>query len=143
MTKQIMLPLLNEVTDLNSCVDYYHLLHLPLLYLINDDDFGNGDPSYYYHEGLLLIKTNNRDDGIEHMEQSFARTAKWMKEGKCGLTQQEFEEECERGKKFRLQQIGLRDKMQKDPESNAKVTAELERRKTANIEILRSYGLSI
>jgi hypothetical protein len=139
-TKKVMLPLLNAVTNLDLCIEYFYQFMQPILRLYDEEEFGK---RYIESEGLLLIKTNNRDDGIERMEKSFARTAQFMKEGKIGGTFNDFKKECERIRQSRIKQISIRDKLLDDPEWSTKVTTELKRRKELNTKMLRSYGLDI
>ena len=139
-TKRVMLPIIDEAVDINSCIEYYYKVNSSFMNLYDVDKIIDGS---CHTEGLLLIKANYRDDGIERMEQELATLAQSIKEGRCGYGQKEFENECEHHNNFRLRQIAIRDKMLDDPELNAKVMAELERRKAKNIKIFKSYGLEI
>jgi hypothetical protein len=82
-TKQFMLPILNNVTTLNSCIEYFYDFKQPLLSLYENyfgKEYGSDDDS----EGRLLIKSNYRDDGLNRMEQNFAETKYLIEEGKSG-----------------------------------------------------------
>lgn len=143
VTKQIMLPFFDKIVDIDACIRYYYTFDPSRLNFMYDvEEFAN-NPTPYCSESFLLIKTNYRDDGIKRMEHAIARTANLIKEGKCGYSQKDFENECEKRNNFRLQQIAIRDKLLDDPKLNAKVMAMLEQSKTANIEKLKSYGLNI
>ena len=142
-TKQYMLPMLNKVTSLEACVEHFYTFHSPMLNISGKTDFDKEYRGNDYNEGLLLIKTNNRDDGVERTERMLAEIARLMQEGRMGGTQKDFEEMCEIARNGRVLQIAIRDKIFNDPALCAKVSAELERRKTANLEILRSYGLDL
>lgn len=59
-TRKIMLPMLNSVTDLEACIEYFEKFQLPM-HLYNDGSYGSKNSSSYYNEGYLYIKTNNQD----------------------------------------------------------------------------------
>lgn len=140
--RHFMLPILNRVTNLESCIEYFRTFNSQLLN-IYDSDFENENPTHYCYEGLLLIKTHNHDDGAERMKRTIERTAELMKRKMIGLTQTDFEKECELLNKVRLEQLTIRNKLFDDPKLYNKVLGELECRKKANTEILRSYGLKL
>lgn len=143
VTKLVMVPFLDQITDIDSCIRYYYEFSSGRLNFICDVEEFTNNPAPYCSEELLPIKTNNRDDGIKRMEQTLARTAQLIKEGKCGYSQKDFEAQCERSNNFRLKQNAIRDKLLDTPELNAKVMEVLEQCKATNIETLRSYGLEI
>ncbi len=138
--KQFMLPVFDKVNDLEACVEYFRTFSSPMQ-IYDDEDFGIKYSEGHCTEGLLLIKTNNRDDGVARIERTIAEISQQMKEGVMGGTQKDFEEMCKKVRSGGLKQITLRDKILNDPELYAKVLSELERRKAANIVLLRSYGL--
>ena len=63
ITKNIMLPILNNVTDIDSCIEYHHQIGL-LLQLFDDSMIPNNN----YNEGLLYIKTNDKTIFTERMK---------------------------------------------------------------------------
>ena len=115
ITKQIMLPVMDEVVDIDSCIRYNHKIGL-LLPLYDDENFGNDNPNHYYNEGFLYFKTNP-SIFRERMKNAISEIA--------------------------LREKTFFEKVQTDLELNQKVQDELERRKKENTEILRSYGLEI
>ncbi|MCM1166499.1 MAG: hypothetical protein NC299_12995 [Lachnospiraceae bacterium] len=140
ITKQVILPVLNETIDLESCIKYFYRFQSPLMN-ITEDEFENKNPNHFCYEGLLLVKTKNRDNGEELMKHSLAEVKKMMVDGKIGLTQSEFEKQCELHNKGCLQQNAIRNKLLDTPELYKKTVLELEQRKNANIQVLISYGL--
>ncbi len=143
VAKGVTLPVLDKVTDLNACVEYFYCMSSWEIGLRPFDEFIAND-SYSCSEALILIKAGYRGDGLKkEVERSQARTAQLMKEGYCGYTQKEFEDQCKRDNDYVLHQNALRDNFLDDPELNKRVMEELERCKAKNIELLKSYGISI
>jgi len=60
MTEEFMLPVLNAVVDLKSCVEYFTKYCLNLNIPSDVEPFGNNNPNNIHTEGLLLVKTNTR-----------------------------------------------------------------------------------
>ena len=77
------------------------------------------------------------------MQRNLDNWKRLIEEGKTGLTLSDLDKERESSNIWRLQQNAIRDKLLDDPELNKRAVAELERRKAANTETLRSYGLDI
>jgi len=113
VTKRIMLPVLNDVIDLNSCIHYFVKFGPPMFLFDDSEDFGNKNANNYYDEGFLYIRADN------------------------------YGERYTRFKGEKRRAIDVRDIFVNDPELYEKVLAELERRKAANTEVLRSYGLNL
>jgi hypothetical protein len=116
MTVEIILPIFNNVIDLNSCIDYCHKFRQPMGFHFRDGTFNN----YMLDtcvEGLFWHKINNLDAHL----------------GKITEIAQ---------KKGALKTNSLEDVLN-DHEWRTEVLAELERRKGVNTEILRSFGIKI
>jgi len=96
ITREFILPILDETHELNSCIEYFNRFNI-CLGKPSDLNYFINAPHY---EGLLYVKTANLD-------------------------------------------IGFFDKVYREPELYTKYMMELERRRIANISILRSYGLNI
>ena len=147
ITERIILPILNEVVSLDSCIEFFYKYKCRLLDIWCDEKYGYFSPYRDHNEGLLLIKTKNRDDGIKRMNEMLAGSSRPMKEGKIKLSQEfikkQYERTCENYNKWRIEQIALRDNILDTPELYAEILTGLERRKATNIETLRSYGLNI
>lgn len=137
--KKVMMPFFDGVADLESCTDYFARFHggliTPPKYNENDDDFGNE-----YEEGLLLIKTNNHDDFIEIVRESIDREIRKYKRLNVPFVPDNMRKHSE---EWRIEVVTRRDKIYENPSIYTAALEELERRKCANIEILRSYGLDI
>jgi len=137
ITKGIMLPILDEVVDLEACVEYFNKFGLDMHLYDDKQDFGNKYVNNYYNEGLLYIKTNNQGGIIKKTKERLVTIAYNIEKGRFGYTQKDYDEkykeveELKRLKPFNVSEL------------YAKEFAELERRKVANTEILRSYGLEL
>lgn len=55
VTKYI-LPYFNEISTIESCIDFYNTFQLPLHLFDEQENFGNNNPNNDYNEGLLFIK---------------------------------------------------------------------------------------
>ena len=144
ITKNIMLPVIGDVKDLNSCIEYYYQVsQFRLNFTCNAEEFAN-NPNPRCSKCYWLVKINYRGDGLKKAtERSLAETARLMKEGRCGYSQKKFEDKCEEARNFVIQQNTIRDKFQSDDKLKAKVVSLLEQCKAKNIVTLRSYGIEI
>ncbi|MDE5863086.1 MAG: hypothetical protein K2K56_04590 [Lachnospiraceae bacterium] len=135
-TKKVMMPFLDEVADLESCANYFARFKegciIPPEYNENDGSFSND-----YEEGLLLIKTNSHDDFVENVRESIDRE---IKKYNVQFNPDRMRKDLE---EWRIEVITNRDKIYNNPKIYTAALEELERRKHANIETLRSYGLNI
>ncbi|HHX56610.1 MAG TPA: hypothetical protein GX710_01175, partial [Clostridiales bacterium] len=140
-TKKIMLPIFDQVTDLNACIDFFNKFHPGMLSINVKTEFGDKYIGSTYNEGFLYIKLG-REKYIEkkeqHRLQCFAveaknrsyspNTIKQLQETFWGTQEDRF---------------AAYNKIFDDTDWIAKALAELERRKVANTETLRSYGLNL
>lgn len=117
LTTHILVPLMDQITDLEACIRYRHLIGMSMhtYYADPAENFGNHAANDYYNEGLLYFTVNP----------DFFRTAYPDPQG-------EFEEKC----------TAVFEKIQKDPALLEQVNAELARRKIRNTETLHSFGIS-
>lgn len=141
VTKSIILAVLDKVTDLDSCVNYFYNTHQYRAWmdLCQFDEFITND-RYSTSEGLILIKTGYRDDGVERMEKELAARIPMLG---SRATQEEIDETRKNYEDYRARQVAFRDEMLDKPELNKRVMEELERCKANNIEMLKSHGIII
>ena len=138
VTKGVILPVFDRVTDLNSCIDYFYQYEKPMDICCNLEQF-NTDPHYYYSEGLLLIKAGYKYDIATYMEKAFEKRVKEEENGTPRLGRAiDINDYKNRFHQKVQQQNIVRDKMLNDSELNAEVRAELERRRACNIQKLES-----
>ena len=153
VVKEVMLPVFDRVTDVDSCIE--HLLRRQLFIggpsRKPDATFDRG---LFNAENLLLVKSGNRDFYITTCESMskrrlagktcFIASGKGRQdreyierhEKKCKKFEEEREERLERYNKWLDQIFNNREWCEKAME-------ELERRKAVNIEALRAYGLEV
>lgn len=115
LTKRFMLPALTEATSLEYCIEHGFELGMSTN-LYDDGCFGASYRNSYYSEGMLYFKTDRSifDNAYKNAKSEYA-----------------------------VMQKSYFERVHGDPGLYAEVQAELERRKTANTEILRSYGLEL
>jgi len=142
VTKQIMLPLLNKMTNYESYLKYLRKYNLNRIVIYGDDEqFGNNSFGNSDNEGLLYVKANYRGDFMETIKsrEEYAISCPYGFRGKSESYEEYYEVFCKRLNEIRVKLDEILD----NPDKYANALAELERRKAANTEILRSYGLSI
>lgn len=115
LTKRFMLPALAKMVNLGACIEHDSEIGMHI-FLYDDGCFGATYGNSYYNDGLIYFKTDRSvfDNIFKNARSDFA-----------------------------MKQKAYFERVHGDPELYAEVQAELERRKAANTEILRSYGLDI
>lgn len=115
VTKRIILPMINGVNNLKSCIEYFYRTRKFCLEFPRDAE-KMLDDSNSFHECYLLIKADYRGDGLKRQTEKFiANTDRLMKEGRCGYTKEEFEKECEAYRIYATRQIAVRDRFLDNP----------------------------
>lgn len=115
LTKRFILPALDKAVTINSCIEHSFEVGMHL-HLYDDGYFGPPYGNRYYDEGMLYFKTDKT------VFESIMKNAV---------------------SEFALREKAFFERVHNDPDLYNKVQAELERRKEANTELLRSYGLDI
>ncbi len=115
LTKRFILSALDKAVTIDSCIEHNFEIRMNLS-LYDDGCFGATYGNSYYNEGMLYFKTHKEvfENGMKNAISELA-----------------------------LQEKAYFEKVHNDPDLYNEVQAELERRKAANTEILRSYGLEI
>jgi hypothetical protein len=139
ITKKIMLPLLDKMTDFEKCIEYNEIIGMNIN-VYDDENFGTDYYSNFYNEGLLLIKTDNHDDFIKKKQKDIDIIEYNKKMGRGPIPSERIFELLEEG---RIERIRKRDNVYNNPELYKKALSELEKRKAANTATLRSYGLEL
>ncbi len=114
LTKRFMLPALDKAVTIDSCIEHNFEIGMSLS-LYNDGCFGETYGNSYYDEGMLYFKTD------------------WSV----------FENAPGDMDQMALHRKSFFEKAHVDFDLYKKAQVELERRKVANTEILKSYGLDI
>lgn len=131
ITRKVMLPIMSKAVDIDSSIDFFSQIGVSLSF---SERF----------EGLLFLKTKNYANIIVKEIKKFDDEYKQkMEQGVNGYTSEEYEKRLQRADAVLQREISPIENVLNDPELLAKYTAELERRKKENTEILRSYGLDI
>lgn len=149
LTKQILLPALDDVTDLKSFLEHiYQFYGIPFL---------KYNPGHYedlnIYDGLVRIKVDTCESFLkrdeEHMLRDFDQADKHNKQTLAKNPERLafFLERVDRERKEYIskheERVEFAKHMFDDKEWCEKALEELERRKAANTELLRSYGLDI
>ncbi len=147
VTQQVMLPILEEVVDVKTCVEFYQRFFSPMLRIYADADYGQSKNCGQYNEGLLNFKVYDVDSFIDCKKVRHKKTSdRWihlMKIGKTGLTEESYAEMINDLKGDMEEQIDIfKFRMQDTLEYN-RVLSELKARKHFNLDILRKYGIDI
>lgn len=145
-TKQYLLPVLDNVTTLLECADFYWLFHPMLLAIYYDKDWGMAK-ELGQSEGLMLFKIYDSRDyeakSTEKIRQFKEEMLCAMNEGRIGYTLESLDSDCKRLEEQTKIDMADFDEHLNNPQHYADILNELDRRKAANTETLRSYGLDI
>jgi len=128
-TLEIILPKLNMVTDLSSCIEFYKKYRPDMLDCAD----------CFHNDSLILIKTDNRDTFAKEIEEQLGVFLARLEKGEIGGDINSYRAGLHHG--FITAIAEPRDKVFSDPELYARATTELERRKDVSKKILESYGL--
>ena len=146
MTEKFIIPRLNEVVDIKKCAEFFDIYRSTMLTL-SEKNFGKGQNEYDYNEGLLNIFVYTIDEYVKKKrkahENSNEKILYNMKIGINGFTMEEYNRDREDRKQVMECQINIFGKMVNDHEEHQKVMEEIKRRKIANIEVIRNYGIDI
>ena len=145
-TKQYLLPVLDNVTTLSECADYYWLFHPMLLAIYYDKDWGMAK-ELGQSEGLMLFKIYDSQDyetkSMENIRQFKEEMLCAMKEGRIGYTPESLDLDCKRLEEQTKINVTNFDEHLNHPQHNADILNELHRRKKANSAILFQMGLNL
>lgn len=138
MTKQYILPILDKVTDIKSCRDYFHMYDRRRLNLYSQWIHRND-------EGLLELLVF---DNIAEYEKGEREDRKandkevlyLMETGAWSFSKEDYEKDKIFKEKCMLEQIHAFDLLLNDSEIHAEALAEMEQRKKKNMEILQEFG---
>ena len=143
-TERILLPLLDRVSNLDVCIEFLRVYNSTSLNVQEYDEnyrFGYEDDNEDYNESLLYIQTDNHDDLVQKYNEMLAVTAKAIENGKSGYRSYEMEKKAY--EEWRVRTVTGRDNIYNTPALYKKVLVELDRRKKANTETVRSYGIDL
>lgn len=122
-TKNIILPIFDEVTNLEACINYVRRYQFSIGKLVS-----------------LYIKTDNHDDLINICKAEIEEVIKAIESGHSSWS---VEKVCELKEKSRMRTVINRDKIYDNPELYARELEELERCREVKQVALRSCGLGL
>lgn len=122
-TKNIIMPIFDEVTNLDACINYVRRYQFSIGKLVE-----------------LYIKTDNHDDLINICQAELEEDIRAIESGHSPWS---VEKVCELTEKSRIRTVTNRDKIYDNPELYARKLEELEQCKETNQAALRSCGLDI
>ncbi len=145
VTKQIMLPIFDEVNDLKSCIDFFEIFGFGILNLYTDKDFGQSYSGGEYNEGLINTMVFDIKQFSERQKKYFVRNDEYTKYliqmGWWRLTDEQYEAEKKDSQVLQSRQIDKFKSVMDNPVEYDRVMKELQRRKEFNTEKLKHYGI--
>lgn len=144
-TEKYILPVLDRVVDLETCIEYFIMFESPVFgipeYNMEKDAFvPENDPE---NEGLLYIQADNHDDLKREMKKLLENKLKGFDNGAYRLFNITSEELQKGIEEDRCNTIKRRDRIYNNPIAYARALEELQRRKVVNLEVLKNCGLDI
>ena len=144
MTEKYVIPRLDKITNVREGVDFFKEYNTKLLAVKRN--FGKGQSSYEYNEGLLNVFVYTLDEYISYIknlhEECNNRILNNMKEGIYGFTMEQYQYDKEDRWKGMEDEIEVFTEISNSPEKYREVMEELERRKEHNLEVLKKYGVN-
>ena len=126
-TMNIVMPILNEVVDLNTYINFRKKTEGLI-------EIGSADK--FWADSLALIVADNHDDFEEYFQGELKFIEELFRIGKTGGTYESRYNSLHEAVFGTV--VGARDKVYQDKQLYAEAIAEAERRKMANLEYLRS-----
>ena len=144
MTEKYVIPRLDKITNVKEGVDFFKEYNTPLLAVKRN--FGKGQSSYEYNEGLLNVLVYTLDEYISYIknlhEECNNRILNEMRTGLNGFTMEQYQYDKEDRWKGMEDEIEVFTEISNSPEKYREVMEELERRKEHNLEVLKKYGVN-
>ncbi len=129
VTTQVMLPLLESVIDVKSCVEFFEETNFSMLYLYIDENYGKFQNSGEYNEGFLNVLLYNKEQYVEKMKK----------------IEKNIDEKDEQKKILIMNmisnQINRFEMVMNNLDENERIIKEIQHRKAYNTERLKQYGL--
>ncbi len=137
--EEIILPKLDQVTDLDSCIRYYEEFFGDSL-MVPEYDEKTGRFGCEYDEGFLYIKADRHDDLIPETKERIVRRCAQLDVNDIGYSPELISKKTE---EKRRTLIARRDRIFNDPVIYASAQKEMEKCRERNLPDLRNYGLNI
>ncbi len=145
--EKLMLPVLNEVIDIKTGVDYFQNYNPSILGIYDDENFGRRYGNSDFNEGYLDLKVHSVETYREKKRMSFERERKndlrLIECGGWGITKDEYEMRKQESWQRIEGKITVFEKLYNDKKEYIRIMEELERRKEVNVQRLRDYGFDL
>ena len=139
--KQIMLPVLNDVTSLENCFEYYKISMPSILAINSYENYNRTSSICEYNEGLLNFVLFNEKQfcenetfWFEHFLQNIKNIAK--RDGLDNIEQMIIDNKCVLSKKIELFNTIINNSNEYD-----KIIEEIQFRKKINLELMSMYNI--
>ncbi|MCL2020396.1 MAG: hypothetical protein FWG70_11680 [Oscillospiraceae bacterium] len=147
VTTEIVLPILDRVADLDSCIEYFHRFGPGMNLNYGVEDFGNKFRDNFCNEGLLRIISSEYESYCALIEKGLEKylftILNEIKSGRSGRTMESYEEERKRYEDGKSHRAAHLKKIFNDYDWVSKAQSERKRRRDENLETLKSYGLDV
>ena len=147
VTAEVMLPILESADTMEHCYDYYEKYDLSALSLSDDERWGIKYTFDEYGEGLLnLIMFNTEQYEMRNKKKFVEADNKTKKQIELGLlhySKEFYEQNNKEAYELMMKRIEKFSSFRDNAVIYEDVLREAERRKTYNIEMLRSYGVDV
>ena len=148
VTKENLIEAFNRICDLGGCLEYFRICNSTTIWLYKDMILDEKCPGHNENDWPINILVYG-DEKIEDFnegkrkdnEKWNMRFRHWMKVGKCGFSEEDFQKDQKERENGVLEQINIYKKLVTDAKCIGKVKDEIEKRKTRNTEILKGYGI--
>lgn len=144
MTEKYIIPRLDKITNVKEGVEFFKEYNTILLAVKRN--FGKGQSSYEYNEGLLNVLVYTLDEYISYVknlhEECNNMILNEMRTGLNGFTMEEYRCDKKRREEKMERKIEIFTEISNSPEKYREVMEELERRKEHNLEVLKKYGVN-
>ena len=149
MVEQYALPVLDRITDLDACMEYFFKYH-PILLAIFEASDRYIDTQNKFNEGLLPTMLYGKErmaeyrDASEKVEEDVNADELYrINAGLCGFTLEQHEQNVAERKENLEEELKRFEILATDPAWKEKVRRELALRKQSNIALLRKLGVEI
>lgn len=137
--ERMILPRLDQVTDMDSCIKFYEEFYGDSL-MIPEYDAERDSFGCEYDEGFLYIGTGRQDDFVPETEERIARRCTQLDAYDIEFSPELIRKKTEEKRKTL---VARRDRIFRDPVLLERAREEMEKCRRRNVPNLQGYGLSI
>ncbi len=146
MTYKILFPIFDSVTNCEDCIRYFEHYGGASMSLSDKREYGWDDERFGTNpdsEALLYILTKSSDNFELQTKRACKNWYEICNRKTNRLTMEDYKKFCDEAEMRRREKVRIRDRILFTEEVYNNALIELERRKNANIDSLRSYGAKI